>query len=196
MKDEAGENGDKEPAAGDEGDDAKMEDEAATKEAGEGEEGEEVKERKEESPDVILDLKEGEPVESDIESKVPRYKKTRPLGVSQIGKLECFVCNICHKYFDNEATCEIHSRTHMHYRSFVKLLNEKSLEARVALKRAAVAAEELEKKKKQKEAAESAAAATAASAEGGENGDGEDKKEGELYDPSEATGEDTEMKNA
>jgi hypothetical protein len=190
--DAAGENGEHKgatdtPAAEGEGAaDVKME---VKEETGEGEhEVEEVKPHKEESPDVILDLKEGDTVEAEIENRVPRYKKTRSLGISQIGKLECFVCNICFKYFDSEATCEVHSRTHAHYRSFVKLLTEKSLETRVAQKRAAVAAEEDEKKRKLKEAAEAGGST--------EGADGEDKKDGDLYDPSEATGDDTEMQNA
>ncbi|EAT38702.1 AAEL009422-PE [Aedes aegypti] len=135
----------------------------------------------EESEDCILDYKPGDEIAPEIDNKLPRYKKNRALGVSLIGKLECHECRICFKYFDNEATGEIHARTHSHYRAFIRFLNEKAQEVRIAQKRAAVALEEAEAAKKQKLAAEEKKS---------ENGDA-DKKDSELYDPSEATGEGT-----
>ncbi|EAT38704.1 AAEL009422-PA [Aedes aegypti] len=135
----------------------------------------------EESEDCILDYKPGDEIAPEIDNKLPRYKKNRALGVSLIGKLECHECRICFKYFDNEATGEIHARTHSHYRAFIRFLNEKAQEVRIAQKRAAVALEEAEAAKKQKLAAEEKKS---------ENGDA-DKKDSELYDPSEATGEES-----
>ncbi|XP_029722247.2 zinc finger protein on ecdysone puffs isoform X1 [Aedes albopictus] len=135
----------------------------------------------EESEDCILDYKPGDEIAPEIDTKLPRYKKNRALGVSLIGKLECHECSICFKYFDNEATGEIHARTHSHYRAFIRFLNEKAQEVRIAQKRAAVALEEAEAAKKQKLAAEEKKS---------ENGDAE-KKDSELYDPSEATGEES-----
>lgn len=135
----------------------------------------------EESEDCILDYKLGDEIAPEIDNKLPRYKKNRALGVSLIGKLECHECRICFKYFDNEATGEIHARTHSHYRAFIRFLNEKAQEVRIAQKRAAVAVEEAEAAKKQKLTTEEKKP---------ENGDGE-KKDSELYDPSEATGEES-----
>lgn len=136
----------------------------------------------EESVDCILDYKLGDEIAPEIDNKLPRYKKNRALGVSLISRLECHECRICHKYFDNEATGEIHARTHSHYRAFIRFLNEKAMEVRISQKRAAVALEEAEAAKKQKLAAEEKKPE--------ENGDAE-KKDSELYDPSEATGEES-----
>lgn len=135
----------------------------------------------EESEDCILDYKPGDEISPEIDNKLPRYKKNRALGVSLIGKLECHECRICFKYFDDEATGEIHARTHSHYRAFIRFLNEKAQEVRIAQKRAAVALEEAEAAKKQKLAAEEKKS---------ENSEAE-KKDSELYDPSEATGEES-----
>ncbi|XP_058465774.1 zinc finger protein on ecdysone puffs isoform X3 [Malaya genurostris] len=136
----------------------------------------------EESADCILDYKVGDEIAPEIDSKLPRYNKNRALGLSLIGKLECHECRICHKYFDNDATGEIHARTHSHYRAFIRFLNEKAMEVRISQKRAAVALEEAEAAKKQKLAADDKKT--------DENGDA-DKKDSELYDPSEATGEES-----
>ncbi|XP_055619771.1 zinc finger protein on ecdysone puffs isoform X2 [Toxorhynchites rutilus septentrionalis] len=137
----------------------------------------------EESEDCILDYKPGDEISPEIDNKLPRYKKNRALGLSLIGKLECHECRICHKYFDNEATGEIHARTHSHYRAFIRFLNEKALEVRISQKRAAVALEEAETAKKQKLATEEKKAE--------ENGAEAQKKDSDLYDPSEATGEES-----
>uniref|UniRef100_A0A1Q3FBZ1 Proteinral transcriptional corepressor trfa n=3 Tax=Culex tarsalis TaxID=7177 RepID=A0A1Q3FBZ1_CULTA len=143
----------------------------------------------EESADCILDYKFGDEIAPEIDNKLPRYKKNRALGISLISKLECHECRICHKYFDTEATGEIHARTHSHYRAFIRFLNEKAMEVRISQKRAAVALEEAEAAKKQKLAA--AAAEEKKAAEEAENGDAAEKKDSELYDPSEATGEES-----
>lgn len=144
----------------------------------------------EESADCILDYKFGDEIAPEIDNKLPRYKKNRALGISLISKLECHECRICHKYFDTEATGEIHARTHSHYRAFIRFLNEKAMEVRISQKRAAVALEEAETAKKQKLAA-AAAAVEKKTAEESENGDAAEKKDSELYDPSEATGEES-----
>uniref|UniRef100_A0A182Q482 C2H2-type domain-containing protein n=1 Tax=Anopheles farauti TaxID=69004 RepID=A0A182Q482_9DIPT len=146
--------------------------------------------KEEESEDCILDYKPGDEIAPEIDNKLPRYKKNRALGLSLIGKLECVECRICHKYFDSEATGEVHARTHSHYRAFIRFLNEKAMEVRIAQKRAAVALEEAEAaKKKQKLADEKKPEKEELN--GGEssvnNGERADKKDSELYDPSEAT---------
>uniref|UniRef100_A0A182SX78 C2H2-type domain-containing protein n=1 Tax=Anopheles maculatus TaxID=74869 RepID=A0A182SX78_9DIPT len=111
--------------------------------------------KEEESEDCILDYKPGDEIAPEIDNKLPRYRKNRALGLSLIGKLECVECRICHKYFDSDATGEVHARTHSHYRAFIRFLNEKAMEVRIAQKRAAVALEEAEAaKKKQKMADE------------------------------------------
>ncbi|KFB46923.1 AGAP004864-PA-like protein [Anopheles sinensis] len=161
--------------------------------------------KEEESEDCILDYKPGDEIASEIDNKLPRYRKNRALGLSLIGKLECVECRICHKYFDSEATGEVHARTHSHYRAFIRFLNEKAMEVRIAQKRAAVALEEAEAaKKKQKLADEKksveemnggeqngAAAGAAGSSVAAAVVEAE-KKDSELYDPSEATGDDCE----
>ncbi|XP_058054502.1 zinc finger protein on ecdysone puffs isoform X2 [Anopheles bellator] len=139
--------------------------------------------KEEESEDCILDYKPGDEIAPEIDNKLPRYKKNRALGISLIGKLECIECCICHKYFDNVATGEVHARTHSHYRAFIRFLNEKAMEVRIAQKRAAVALEEAEAAKKKQKLIDDKTGADGCIEQNGEG----DKKNSELYDPSEAT---------
>lgn len=169
-----------------------------TEESGEPKEGEEPEKEGEEAeepevpeqPEVepILDFTEGQEIGADIESKIPKYNCKRSVGTSLIGKLTCFECRLCNKYFDNDNTSEIHSRTFNHHRLFVKFLNEKANETKIAQKRAAAAAlEETERLKRQKLESE---------AENGEgSADAEKAAGGELYDPSDATGDDEKEAN-
>ncbi|XP_050074040.1 zinc finger protein on ecdysone puffs isoform X2 [Anopheles maculipalpis] len=144
--------------------------------------------KEEESEDCILDYKPGDEIAPEIDNKLPRYRKNRALGLSLIGKLECVECRICHKYFDSEATGEVHARTHSHYRAFIRFLNEKAMEVRIAQKRAAVALEEAEAaKKKQKMAYEKKHVEADVNGEQANNGEQGEKKDSDLYDPSEAT---------
>lgn len=135
--------------------------------------------------DVILDYTDGEEVPTEVEAKLPKYNWTRAVGGQLISKLECIECCICGKFFDNEKTAEVHSRTVSHHRNFLKFINDKSSDTKIAQKRAAAALEEIERKRKRLEEAEKAAAVPA---------DGEAAVDGEgtteLYDPSEATGDD------
>ncbi|CRK86168.1 CLUMA_CG000066, isoform A, partial [Clunio marinus] len=128
----------------------------------------------------ILDYIEGDEIGPEIENKIPKYNFKRQVGFSLISKLVCFECRLCNKYFDNELTAEVHSRTYNHHRLFVKFLNEKANETKIAQKRAAAAAEETERLKRIK-------------LETNE----EVVNKSDLYDPTEATGEeeskDTEM---
>ncbi|XP_053676766.1 zinc finger protein on ecdysone puffs [Anopheles nili] len=142
--------------------------------------------KEEESEDCILDYKPGDEIAPEIDNKLPRYKKTRALGLSLIGKLECVECRICHKYFDSEATGEVHARTHSHYRAFIRFLNEKAMEVRIAQKRTAVALEEAEAAKKKQKLADEKKCADEHNGDQANNGETE-KKDSELYDPSEAT---------
>lgn len=137
------------------------------------EDEEEDEQPTEESVDVILDYIDGlTQVDAEIDTKLPKYNCNRPVASSMIHKLECFECRLCVKYLDTEKTAEIHSRTTSHHRNFLKFLNEKSNETKIAQKRAAAAFEENERKKIKTES--------------------DDKeKNGDLYDP-EAAGDDEE----
>lgn len=136
------------------------------------------------NPEVepILDFKDGDEIGPEIENKIPKYNCKRQVGFSLISQLTCFECHICNKYFDNETTAEIHSRTFNHHRMFVKFLNEKANEIKIAQKRAAAAAaEETERQKRIKLDDEAKVAEESA---------GTSTEKSELYDPSEATGDD------
>lgn len=147
----------------------------ATEEEPKAEEGEGEEEKPEIEP--ILDFTEGDEIGPEIENKIPKYNCKRQVGFSLISQLTCYECHICNKYFDNDKTAEIHSRTFNHHRMFVKFLNEKANEIKIAQKRAAAAlAEETERQKRIKLDDE------AKTEETGEKS--------ELYDPSEATGDD------
>jgi len=145
------------------------------------EEGKPVAEEKPVEPapepeDVILDVTDEEEVPIEIENRIPKYNCTRQIGSSQLHHLDCFECHICNRFFDTERTAEIHSRTVTHHRNFVKFLNEKSNDTKIAQRRAQAAEEEIERKKKKLEEIA--------------NGEAAEKKDGdETYDPSEETGE-------
>ncbi|XP_017135548.1 zinc finger protein on ecdysone puffs isoform X1 [Drosophila miranda] len=156
-------------------------------------EGEELNEGEEEEEvalpvdpeDCIVDFLDGDEIPSEVDLRLPKYNWQRAVGAGLISKLECFECSVCSKFFDTEVTAEIHSRTATHHRNFLKFINEKSSDTKIAQKRAAAALEETERKKRKIEEAEAPAAeGTAAEGETTEGG------EGELYDPSEATGDD------
>lgn len=146
-------------------------------------EGEKAVEPTPEPEDVILDYKEGDEIPVEIDTKIPKYNCNRQLGNSLVHKLDCFECHLCGKFFDTEKTAEIHSRTVTHHRNFVKFLNEKANDTKIAQKRAAAALEETERKKRKLEAAL--------------NGEKvEEKKDGdETYDPSDVTGDDEKIKD-
>lgn len=165
--------------AGEEGAE-KKEGEAMETETAEGNDDEAKGDDEEDKPEVepILDFKDGDEIGPEIETKIPKYNCKRQVGFSLVSKLTCYECHICDKYFDNEVTAEIHSRTFNHHRMFVKFLNEKANEIKIAQKRAAAAAaEETERQKRIKLDDEAKVAE-----ESGEKSD--------LYDPSEATGDD------
>lgn len=128
----------------------------------------------------ILDFKDGEEIGAEIESKIPKYNCKRQVGMSMISKLVCFECRLCNKYLDTETTAEIHARTFNHHRMFVKFLNEKANETKIAQKRAAAAATEEDERQKRIKLDSDAA-------------DQPKPAQQDLYDPSEATG-DEEMK--
>lgn len=189
----------KEGEEGAEGDESKKEGEEAAEgeEHAEGEgdetkEGEELNETQEEEEaplpvdpeDCILDFNDGDEIPTEVDARLPKYNWVRPVGPSLISKLECFECSLCGKFFDTEKTVEVHSRTVTHHRNFLKFINEKSSDTKIAQKRAAAAHEESERKKRKLEEAEK-----------GEDGAEvkEENGEGELYDPSEATGDDEDV---
>lgn len=148
------------------------EESAETKEADEAED--EANDQPEFEP--ILDFKDSDEIGAEIENKIPKYNCKRQVGMSMISKLVCFECRLCNKYFDSDTTAEIHARTFNHHRMFVKFLNEKANETKIAEKRAAAAAAEEDERQKRikldKEVVENKPA------------------EQDLYDPSEATGDD------
>ncbi|XP_017111882.1 zinc finger protein on ecdysone puffs isoform X1 [Drosophila elegans] len=191
KKDGAG--GDGEAAEGEEGEgeEAKEGEEAAD----ETKEGEELNESQEEEEvalpvdpeDCILDFTDGDEIPSEVDTRLPKYNWQRAVGPGLISKLECYECSVCSKFFDTEVTAEIHSRTATHHRNFLKFINEKSSDTKIAQKRAAAALEENERKKRKVEETETPAADNAAAEETAEGA------EGELYDPSEATGDDDDI---
>lgn len=129
----------------------------------------------------ILDYNEGDDIGPEIENKIPKYNCKRQVGGTLISKLVCFECRLCNKYFDNEVTAEIHTRTYNHHRLFVKFLNEKANETKIAQKRAAAAAEETERLKRVKLESDAEPAT--------------EVPKSELYDPTEATGDDEPKEN-
>ncbi|XP_064541246.1 zinc finger protein on ecdysone puffs isoform X2 [Drosophila montana] len=188
----------KEGEEGAEGEEAEGEEQKEGEEAAdETKEGEELNESQEEEEvalpvdpeDCILDFAEGDEIPSEVDTRLPKYNWQRPVGPALISKLECFECAVCSKFFDTEVTAEIHSRTATHHRNFLKFINEKSSDTKIAQKRAAAALEENERKKRKIEESETPAAEGAAE-ETAETG------EGELYDPSEATGDDEDFEMA
>ncbi|KRG05836.1 zinc finger protein on ecdysone puffs isoform X2 [Drosophila mojavensis] len=166
--------------------------------ADETKEGEDLNESQEEEEvalpvdpeDCILDFTEGDEIPSEVDTRLPKYNWQRPVGSGLISKLECFECAVCSKFFDTEVTAEIHSRTATHHRNFLKFINEKSSDTKIAQKRAAAALEENERKKRKIEETETPAA------EGGTEETTGEAGEGELYDPSEATGDDEDFEMA
>ncbi|XP_016970868.1 zinc finger protein on ecdysone puffs isoform X1 [Drosophila rhopaloa] len=185
--------GDGEAAEGEEaeGDEAKEGEEAAD----ETKEGEELNESQEEEEvalpvdpeDCILDFTDGDEIPSEVDTRLPKYNWQRAVGPGLISKLECYECSVCSKFFDTEVTAEIHSRTATHHRNFLKFINEKSSDTKIAQKRAAAALEENERKKRKVEETETPVAENAGAEEVAEGA------EGELYDPSEATGDDDDV---
>lgn len=182
-----------------EGEDAeiKKEVEEGAEETKEGEELNETQEGEEEialpvdPEDCILDFHDGDEIPTEVDNRLPKYNWTRSVGMALITKLECFECSLCGKFFDTEKTVEVHSRTVTHHRNFLKFINEKASDTKIAQKRAAAAIEESERKKRKLEEAEAAANGEAEKTEDVEGG--EEGGEGELYDPSEATGEDEDV---
>lgn len=189
----------KENGEGAEGEEIKKEEEAEEEgdhEHDETKEGDQIMEDKdgeeyEEVPlpvdpeDCILDFEDGTEIPIEVEAKLPKYNWTRAVGAKLIKQLECIECRLCGRFFDNEKTAEVHTRTVYHHRNFLKFITEKSADSKIAQKRAAAAAEEVERKKKRLEEAE-AAEKTADEAAPAEEG-------GDLYDPSEATGDDEDV---
>lgn len=133
----------KENGEGEEGD----EKEATTEDAKEGEEeGEKAAEPAAEADDIILDYEDGDEIPTEVDGRIPKYNCNRQVGSSLIHKLDCYECYVCGRFFDTEKTSEIHTRTVTHHRNFVKFLNEKANDTKIAQKRAAAALEEIERK--------------------------------------------------
>lgn len=157
-----------------------------------------------ENADVVLDYVEGiTEIGADIEAKIPKYISTRSIAPSMIAKLECFECKLCTRFFDNEKTAEVHSRTVHHHKQFAKFLTEKANESKIAQKRAAATIENEKRKRArmEKEAESENGTATDANPEEGataaangvqtvadvEESQPEKRAKVELYDPCEAT---------
>ncbi|KAH8286336.1 hypothetical protein KR054_007214, partial [Drosophila jambulina] len=138
--------------------------------------------------DCILDFTDGDEIPSEVDTRLPKYNWQRAVGPGLVSKLECYECSVCSKFFDTEVTAEIHTRTATHHRNFLKFINEKSSDTKIAQKRAAAAIEENERKKRKIEETETPAAEGTAAEEEATEG-----AEGELYDPSEATGDDDDV---
>lgn len=115
-------------------------------EAKEAEEGEKAAEPAPEPDDIILDFEEGDEIPTEVDGRIPKYNCNRQVGTKLIHKLDCFECYVCGRFFDTEKTSEIHTRTVTHHRNFVKFLNEKANDTKIAQKRAAAALEEIERR--------------------------------------------------
>lgn len=170
-----------------------------------------------ENPDAIFDYIEGvTEIGTEIEARIPTYKSSRAIATSMIAKLECFECKLCNRFFDNEKTAEVHSRTVSHHKQFAKFLTEKSNEAKIALKRANASIEHEKRKRAREEKATEAASGVEGEVKAEEvngevkegetpavqttNGEAVKEDEGEMpekraklemYDPTEATTDDT-----
>lgn len=141
------ENGDATAAATVVGVVAPDEKEVTTDDVKETEESEEkVVEPVAEPDDIILDYEDGDEIPTEVDGRIPKYNCNRQVGISLIHKLDCYECYVCGRFFDTEKTSEIHTRTVTHHRNFVKFLNEKANDTKIAQKRAAAAAEEIERK--------------------------------------------------
>lgn len=110
-----------------------------------GEEPEKAAEPAAEADDIILDFEDGDEIPPEVDGRIPKYNCNRQIGSSLIHKLDCYECYICGRFFDNEKTSEIHTRTVTHHRNFVKFLNEKANDTKISQKRAAAALEEIER---------------------------------------------------
>lgn len=120
---------------------------AGTDEPKEGDEAEEkTVEPVAEPDDIILDYEDGDEIPTEVDGRIPKYNCNRQVGTSLIHKLDCYECYVCGRFFDTEKTSEVHTRTVTHHRNFVKFLNEKANDTKIAQKRAAAAAEEIERK--------------------------------------------------
>lgn len=122
------------------------EEESGEKEEGKEAEEEPVAEPVAEPDDIILDYEEGDEIPTEVDGRIPKYNCQRQVGISLIHKLDCYECYVCGRFFDTEKTSEIHTRTVTHHRNFVKFLNEKANDTKIAQKRAAAALEEIERK--------------------------------------------------
>lgn len=119
--------------------------ETTVEEVKEGEEAEKAAEPVAEADDIILDYEDGDEIPPEVDGRIPKYNFSRQIGSSLIHKLDCYECYICGRFFDTEKTSEIHTRTVTHHRNFVKFLNEKANDTKIAQKRAAAALEEIER---------------------------------------------------
>lgn len=99
-----------------------------------------------EADDIILDYEDGDEIPTEVDGRIPKYNCSRQVGSSLIHKLDCYECYVCGRFFDTDKTAEIHTRTVTHHRNFVKFLNEKANDTKIAQKRAAAALEEIERK--------------------------------------------------
>lgn len=93
-----------------------------------------------------MDYEDGDEIPTEVDGRIPKYNCSRQVGSSLIHKLDCYECYVCGRFFDTEKTSEIHTRTVTHHRNFVKFLNEKANDTKIAQKRAAAALEEIERK--------------------------------------------------
>lgn len=135
VKKENGENGEGE------------EKDVSTDEVKEAEEGvEKAAEPVAEADDIILDYEDGDEIPTEVDGRIPKYNCNRQVGSSLIHKLDCYECYVCGRFFDTDRTAEVHTRTVTHHRNFVKFLNEKANDTKIAQKRAAAALEEIERK--------------------------------------------------
>ncbi|RZC43183.1 zinc finger protein on ecdysone puffs, partial [Asbolus verrucosus] len=134
---------------------------------------EESMEMEEENP--ILELTDDL---NNIQNRMPAYKKSRAVATQSLKPFTGFMCDICHRSFENEENAQGHLRTEGHYYAFVE-----AAKLRFKKQSEEAAAKDNENKKRKREEESEGAAKEEVADENSQNGN-ED-----MYDPEEACNE-------
>ncbi|XP_968783.4 zinc finger protein on ecdysone puffs isoform X2 [Tribolium castaneum] len=120
---------------------------------------------------------------NNLQNRMPAYKKNRPLATQSLKPFSGFMCEICHRSFENENYAQAHLRTEAHYYAFIDAVKAKYK------KQSEDSAKEAENKKRKRDVDNQEASQEEAAEDNTEN-----CKE-EMYDPEEACkDEDVSMK--
>ncbi|XP_044270416.1 zinc finger protein on ecdysone puffs [Tribolium madens] len=120
---------------------------------------------------------------NNLQNRIPAYKKNRPIATQSLKPFSGFMCEICHKSFENEKYAQAHLRTEAHYYAFVGTVKAKYK------KQSEETAKDAENKKRRRDLDGQEACHEEAPEEEPEN------FKQEMYDPEEACNdEDVSMK--